>query len=141
MNNNQIFPIVSLMAATFLFTGCSHGLTSPERHAHHFAYTADDGFDPNFGTNKTETAKLSLPFFQQFWQLGKKDKEANVSREGAIKRAEYLGSDEFLRSLGQEKEQFAGRSYIRTNAMSPKKRKALVQGITASYMDGYEGRL
>ncbi|WP_283603737.1 Exc2 family lipoprotein [Serratia proteamaculans] len=72
---------------------------SAERHTKHFTYSADDGFDHNFVTRKHESVKLSIPFFKQFWEAGKKDRENGITREKANKHVQYFYSDDFLLPL------------------------------------------
>lgn len=61
-----------LLACLFTLAGCKTPTTSAERHAKHFTYAADDGFDPHFVTRKHDSIKLSVPFFKQFWEEGKR---------------------------------------------------------------------
>ncbi|OOL08958.1 hypothetical protein BXQ27_34065, partial [Klebsiella aerogenes] len=45
-----------------------------EQHTRHYVYASDDGFDPNFSTQKADTTRMMVPFFRQFWDMGAKDK-------------------------------------------------------------------
>lgn len=127
-----------LLICLFTLAGCNTPTTSAERHAKHFTYAADDGFDPNFVTRKHESVKLSVPFFKQFWEEGKKDRENKVPREEANKRVIYFSSDEFFNSF-KNYSVFAGKEY-NAETPSPKWRKAMSDAVSGAYMDGYEGR-
>ncbi len=138
MKAYPIWKATILLASLLTVAGCNTPTTSAERHAKHFTYTADDGFDPNFVTRKHETVKLSIPFFKQFWEEGKKDRENKVSRKGANKRALYFSSDEFFNSF-KNYSIFAGKEYS-AEKTSTKWRKAMSESASGAYMDGYEGR-
>ncbi|MCF4072020.1 Exc2 family lipoprotein, partial [Escherichia coli] len=46
--------LIPLITATIALTGCTPK-TSLERHTRHYVYASDDGFDPNFYTQKADT--------------------------------------------------------------------------------------
>lgn len=127
-----------LLACLFILAGCKAPTTSAERHAKHFTYAADDGFDPHFATRKHDSITLSVPFFKQFWEEGKKDREKGITQEEANKRAQYFYSDDFFTSF-KNYSVFAGKEYNVTNT-SLKWRKAMSEETSGAYMDGYEGR-
>ncbi|MGN2500752.1 Exc2 family lipoprotein [Serratia nevei] len=127
-----------LITSLFTLAGCNTPSTSAERHAKHFTYASDDGFDPNFNMRKHETVKLSIPFFKQFWLEGKNDREKGISKEDANKRVIYFSSDEFFNSF-KNYSVFAGKEY-NAEKTSPKWRKAMSDAASGAYRDGYEGR-
>ncbi|EJA1198691.1 Exc2 family lipoprotein, partial [Escherichia coli] len=100
---------------------------------------SDDGFDPNFYTKKADTTRMMIPFFQQFREMGVKDKAAGVSAETAQQRIKEFHSEKFLQSL-RSTTTFAGRKYTDSYMPSPEKMKLLADTISAVYLDGYEGR-
>ncbi|PHM50238.1 hypothetical protein Xmir_00415 [Xenorhabdus miraniensis] len=136
MKKNAVMIVATLIVSS-LMVGCSQPKSSAERNAKHFIYASNDDFDPNFQTQIYDSIQLSVPYFEQFWQLGKKDREAGVTPEDAQQRVSYFSSDEFLNSL-QRKSWFAGKVYNET--ASPKWLKAMSEAISATYTDGYEGR-
>ncbi|PHM33189.1 Exc2 family lipoprotein [Xenorhabdus innexi] len=136
---NMVMMATTLIVSSLLTVGCSQPKTSAERNAKHFVYASNDDFDPNFRTQIYDSITLSVPLFEQFWQMGKKDKESGVTPEEAQERVLYLKSDEFLNSI-QRTSHFAGKAYKNSKSVSPKWRKAMSEGISATYMDGYEGR-
>lgn len=138
MKTRPIWKAAVLITSLLTLAGCNTPTTSAERHAKHFTYAADDGFDPNFVTRKHESVKLSVPFFKQFWEEGKKDRENKLSREEANKRAIYFSSDAFFNSF-KNRSIFAGKEY-NAEKTSPKWRKAMSDAAAGAYMDGYEGR-
>lgn len=87
--------LIPLITATIALTGCTPK-TSLERHTRHYVYASDDGFDPNFYTQKADTIRMMLPFFQQFRDMGMKDKAAGVSAETAQQRVKQFHSEKFF---------------------------------------------
>ncbi|EPK9181680.1 MULTISPECIES: Exc2 family lipoprotein [Enterobacterales] len=138
MTTHSIRKTAVLLTCLFTLAGCNTPTTSAERHAKHFIYAADDGFDPNFVTRKHDTMKLSVPFFKQFWLQGKQDREKGISKEEADKRVIYFSSDEFINSI-KKRSIFAGKAY-NVEMPSQKWRKAMSDAVSGAYMDGYEGR-
>lgn len=138
MKIHSIRKTAILLTCLLTLAGCNAPTTSAERHAKHFTYAADDGFDPNFVTRKHESVKLSVPFFKQFWEEGKKDRENKVPREEANKRVIYFSSDEFI-NLIKKRTIFAGKAY-NAETPSPKWRKAMSEAASGAYKDGFEGR-
>ncbi|PHM65521.1 hypothetical protein Xsto_01878 [Xenorhabdus stockiae] len=139
MKKNAVITITTLIVSSLLMSGCAQPKTSAERNAKHFVYASNDDFDPNFRTKIYDSIELSVPFFEQFWQLGKKDREAGVSPEEAQQRVIYLKGDEFMNSI-RRTSHFEGRVYESSEGPSIKWRKAMSEAISATYMDGYEGR-
>ncbi|EHA7799673.1 Exc2 family lipoprotein, partial [Escherichia coli] len=90
-------------------------------------------------TKKADTTRMMIPFFQQFREMGVKDKAAGVSAETAQQRIKEFHSEEFLQSL-RTTTTFAGRKYTNSDMPSPEKMKLLADTISAIYLDGYEGR-
>lgn len=128
----------ALITVAAALTACTPK-TSPEQHTRHYVYASDDGFDPNFYTKKADTTRMMIPFFQQFREMGVKDKAAGVSAETAQQRIKEFHSEEFLQSL-RSTTTFAGRKYTNGDMPSPEKMKLLADTISAVYLDGYEGR-
>ncbi|GHN89332.1 hypothetical protein MY005_49760 [Escherichia coli] len=87
--------LIPLITATIALTGCTPK-TSLERHTRHYVYASDDGFDPNFYTQKADTIRMMLPFFQQFRDMGMKDKAAGVSAETAQQRVKEFHSEKIF---------------------------------------------
>lgn len=129
--------LIPLITATIALTGCTPK-SSLERHTRHYVYASDDGFDPNFYTKKADTTRMMIPFFQQFREMGEKDKAAGVSAETAQQRIKEFHSEAFLQSL-RTTTIFAGRKYTNNDMPSPEKLKLLADTISAVYLDGYKG--
>ncbi|WP_208491589.1 Exc2 family lipoprotein, partial [Escherichia coli] len=70
--------LIALITVAAALTACTPK-TSLEQHTRHYVYASDDGFDPNFYTKKADTTRMMIPFFQQFREMGVKDKAAGVS--------------------------------------------------------------
>ena len=130
---------LTLLFSAITLTACTQHQTSVERHTRHYVYASDDGFDPNFYVLKTDKTKMLIPFFQQFWDMGAKDKAAGISPEEAKQRVKQFQSEKFLNSL-KRTTLFAGREYADTDPISPKKAKMFTDTISKVYFDGYEGR-
>ncbi|EII3552432.1 Exc2 family lipoprotein [Escherichia coli] len=129
--------LITLITAIITLTACTPK-GSVEQHTRHYVYASDDGFDPNFSTQKADTTRMMVPFFRQFWDMGAKDKATGKSRSDVQKRIQQFNSQEFLNSLrGTTK--FAGTDY-RSKDLTQKKSRLLADTISAVYLDGYEGR-
>lgn len=129
--------LIALLTAATVLTACTPK-GSVEQHTRHYVYASDDGFDPNFSTQKSDTTRMMVPFFRQFWNMGAKDKAAGKSRNDMQQRIQQFHSQEFLNSL-QGTTQFAGTDY-RSKDLTPKKYRLLADTISEVYLDGYEGR-
>ncbi|CAI1064844.1 Uncharacterised protein [Serratia rubidaea] len=138
MKRPYVILFVSMLIAALMTSACAPK-TSVERHARQYVYAADEGFDPHFRIKKSDSARLMVPFFQQFREMGIKDRAAGVSRDEAMKRVSLFRSEDFLTSI-QGKTTFAGRTYNDDRNLSPKERKAMGDAIEGTYLDGYEGR-
>ncbi|CSG26131.1 putative lipoprotein [Shigella sonnei] len=103
--------LIAMITATVALTACTPK-GSVEQHTRHYVYASDDGFDPNFSTQKADTTRMMVPFFRQFWDMGAKDKATGKSRSDVQQRIQQFHSQEFLNSL-RGTTQFAGteRSY------------------------------
>ncbi|WP_313686257.1 Exc2 family lipoprotein [Pantoea sp.] len=128
---------ISAIALSLVFlSSCTQSDNSAKRHAIHFVHTVDDN-DPNFRMNKADSIRLMTPFFEQFWQQGKKDREAGLTATDIQQRVNYYRSDEFIKSI-HGTSQFAGKEYKEN--VSPHWRENMAKAISETYMDGFEGR-
>jgi PBP1b-binding outer membrane lipoprotein LpoB len=126
-----------LCSALFL-SACASQQTSPERHARHAIHQlAQAHFDPNTRTQISDSIKSSIPFFDQFYQIGKTDRANGMTRQQAQQREAEFRSPEFLSDVGQ-KGIFINRKYSTDNPQ--KQRQILLDSAVATYWDGYEGR-
>lgn len=119
MNSHQRILIASSFLSSLFLSGCMQSATSAERHARHFVHVADHSPGPDFYINKTDSARIAAPFFEQFWKQGKNDREMGITPEEAHQRVRYFTSDEFLNSVNR-KTHFAGREYINSDTTSKK---------------------
>lgn len=136
MLNNRLIHAIGFLSLILLLGGCTSMLSSPERHAKHFVYASNNDSDPNFRTRMQESVRISVPFFDQIYQLGRKDKAADINHDQAKKRSEYFYGDEFLDGI-QRKDNFAGKSY--SQSQTQKWRMLMSQEAAGAYMDGYNG--
>ncbi len=127
----------ALLLPLLALSACTHHLRSAEQHAKHYVYQTRDDFDPQFRTDVNGSIKNAVPMFEQFYQLGKKDRAAGVARSEAQKKADYLASTEFQQNM-EHKTIFINRAY--SSADNPKRRQVLSQEAVGAYWDGYEGR-
>lgn len=128
----------AIILSSLLITACSQTKNSPEKHAHHYVYMSEEQFDPNFKTNKADSARMMVPFFKQFWTQGQHDRAAGVSSVQAQQRVAEFHSDAFLNAIhGRSK--FAGKTYSDNNISSDKNLRLLADDISGAYMDGYQG--
>ncbi len=109
--------LIAMITATVALTACTPK-GSVEQHTRHYVYASDDGFDPNFSTQKADTTRMMVPFFRQFWDMGAKDKATGKSRSDVQQRIQQFHSQEFLNSL-RGTTQFAGTDY-RSKDLTPK---------------------
>jgi len=131
------FSLITLITAIITLTACTPK-GSVEQHTRHYVYASDDGFDPNFSTQKADTTRMMVLFFRYFWDMGAKDKATGKSRSDVQQRIQQFHSQEFLNSL-RGTTQFAGTNY-RSKDLTPKKSRLLADTISVVYLDGYEGR-
>ncbi|GAA0365630.1 hypothetical protein GCM10009132_13130 [Serratia ureilytica] len=127
----------ALLLPLLALSACTHHLSSAELHAKHYIYQTRDDFDPQFRTDVNGSIKNAVPMFEQFYQLGKKDRAAGVVRSEAQKKADYLASPEFQQNM-EHKTIFINRTY--SSADNPKRRQVFSQEAVGAYWDGYEGR-
>lgn len=127
----------AVTAVALLLTGCARPTTSAERHAREFVSQSADDFDPNFRTHIYNSVKASTPFFQQFYDMGKKDKAGGMSLAEKEQRVKYFGSDAFFNML-KPTSTYAGHNY--DIKKDEKFRNAMTQAIINTYRDGYDGR-
>ncbi|MDA6077573.1 Exc2 family lipoprotein [Edwardsiella anguillarum] len=55
-----------------MLSACAQPESSAARHAKHLSYASDDNFAPHYRTKLYDSYQSSIPFLQQFWELGKK---------------------------------------------------------------------
>ncbi|XVB30260.1 Exc2 family lipoprotein (plasmid) [Citrobacter koseri] len=122
--------LIAMITATATLTACAPK-GSVEQHTRHYVYASDDGFDPNFSTQKADTTRMMVPFFRQFWDMGAKDKATGKSRSDVQQRIQQFHSQEFLTSL-QGTTQFAGTDY-RSKDLTPKKSRLLADTISGGF--------
>ncbi|KDK18983.1 hypothetical protein AF14_05379 [Klebsiella pneumoniae CHS 58] len=53
--------LIAMITATATLTACAPK-GSVEQHTRHYVYASDDGFDPNFSTQKADTTRMMVPF-------------------------------------------------------------------------------
>ncbi|MFT2795044.1 Exc2 family lipoprotein [Serratia sp. N21D137] len=126
------------LLAALLLCACTASQSSVERHARHATYQlANAHFDPNTQTNISKSAKTAIPFFEQFYQTGKKDRQDRLTREQAQQRVNEFRNPDFLPE-SEQKATMYNQSYT---ADSPKKqREILLENAIATYWDGYDGK-
>ncbi len=129
--------LIAMITATATLTACAPK-GSVEQHTRHYVYASDDGFDPNFSTQKADTTRMMVPFSGSsgIWaQRIKRPENHGVMCSNAFSSFTVRN---FLNSL-QGTTQFAGTDY-RSKDLTPKKSRLLADTISAVYLDGYEGR-
>jgi len=137
MKNKSFTLLVTVLAVTLAITGCAPK-TSPERHARQYIKATSDDLNPNFVVKKTDSIRMMVPFFEQFYEVGAKDKAAGISPDEALQRANYFQSEEFLQSI-KSQETFAGKTYTSSGLKSAQEQKSMGEAISGAYMDGYHG--
>lgn len=100
--------------------------------------TANDSTGPNFRTNTADSTRMMTPFFEQFWQQGRKDRDAGLAKKDIEQRINYFHSEEFTHVV-RGKSRFAGTDYNHDSSISPLWRREMSAAVSASYMDGYNG--
>lgn len=124
--------------AVLLLCACTASQTSVEKHARHATFQlANAHFDPNTQTDISTSTKNAIPFFEQFYQAGKKDRTNGLTREQAQKRVDEFRNPDFLPE-SEQKNHMYNRAYT---ADSPQKqREILLENAIATYWDGYDGK-
>ena len=57
--------LIALLTAATVLTACTPK-GSMEQHTRHYVYASDDGFDPNFSTQKADTTRMMVLFFGSY---------------------------------------------------------------------------
>ena len=74
--------LISLITVAAALTACTPK-GSVEQYTRHYVYASDDRSDPNFYTNKADTTRMMIPFFQQFREMGgERQSSRSISRNG-----------------------------------------------------------
>ncbi|MBD2820549.1 Exc2 family lipoprotein [Xenorhabdus sp. 42] len=81
----------------------------------------------------------SGPFFEQFWLLGNKTREAGSTREEAQEFADHLFTSRGVLNLIPRVVHFSGKYYVEAGPASSRWYKVMSNAISATYMDGYDG--
>lgn len=126
------------LLVTLLLCACTTSQSSVEKHARRSTFQlADAHFGPDTRTDISKSTKAAIPFFEQFYQLGKKDRQNGLTREQAQQRVDGFRNPDFLPESEQKATMF-NQSYT---ADSPKKqREILLENAIATYWDGYDGK-
>jgi len=127
-----------LVTGILLLGACTHSQSSPERHAQHAVYqlaAAHSEIDTRIQIS--DSTRAYVPFFDQFYQMGKAERTKGVTRQQAQQQEAYFRSPEFLPELGT-KGSFYSQIYTADNPQA--QRKILIDGAITTYWDGYEGR-
>lgn len=128
------FPLL----ATLVLCACTASQSSVERHARHATYQlANAHFDPNTQTDISKSAKNAIPFFEQFYQVGKKDRLNGLTREQAQIRVNEIRHPDFFPE-SEQKTMVYNRSY--TTDTPKKQREILIENAVETYWDGYDGK-
>lgn len=85
--------LIALLTAATVLTACTPK-GSMEQHTRHYVYASDDGFDPNFSTQKADTTRMMV-LFRQFWDMGAKDKATGKSWSDVQQRLQQFHSQNF----------------------------------------------
>lgn len=134
LESYRILPLLAVLS----LSACTSSQSSVEKHARHATFQlANAHFDPNTKTDISRSAKNAIPFFEQFYQAGKKDRTDGLTREQAQKRVEEFHNPDFLPESEQKSVMF-DRTY--TADSQKKQREILLENATATYWDGYEGK-
>lgn len=129
-----------------LISACSGPQTSVETNARHMAYQiATTHFDPNTRPLVTDNARHMAEFLTQFYELGKKDRADGLTLSQAQQRVDSFSQDsagntakEGPFAAGAQRSTFISQSY---EAEQPEAQsKILLDGATATYWDGYNGK-
>ncbi|WP_261416157.1 Exc2 family lipoprotein [Serratia proteamaculans] len=131
-------PRLLIAFTALLLSACTSQKSSPERRAKHAIYQmAREDFSPEIRTQIPDSIKASIPFFDQFYQMGKADRAKGLTRQQAEQREAYFRSPEFLSDVGK-KGKFINQEYSVDNPQ--KQRQILLDSAVATYWDGYDGR-
>lgn len=129
-----------ILGLLFLLTACSCSSyqTSVEKNARHAASSiAKIHFDPNLRLSTAGNIKALKPLLQQFYDQGKMDRIEGLTLAQAQQRAENFKCPGVIPAGG--KIVVLGKVY---DAYEPEKQSQLIlQSATATYWDGYNGRL
>jgi len=104
-------PRLLFVFTALLLSACTSQKSSPERHAKHAIYQlAREDFSPEMRTQIPDSIKASIPFFDQFYKMGKADRAKGLTQQQAQQQEAYFRSPEFLSDMGK-KGQFINQQY------------------------------
>lgn len=140
----------TILAAALLLTACAGPQTSVAVNARHVSSQIDKlHFDPNTRPLTADNIRLTAKFLSQFYELGKKDREAGLTLEQAQQRVREFGGEPQANDQPGSSHQGPFNSDAQKNtfitqqysAEQPEKRTLILRnGATAVYWDGYNGR-
>lgn len=135
-----------VLTLPLLLSACAGPQPSVEINAHHMTYKiARMHFDPNTRPLTTDNARRMTAFLNPFYQLGKKDRAEGLTLAQAQQRVASFNqnragsaAEEGPFAAASQKSTFISQSY---DAEQPEAQsKILLEGATATYWDGYNGK-
>lgn len=126
--------LIALLTAATVLTACTPK-GSMEQHTRHYVYASDDGFDPNFSTQKADTTRMMVLFFGSsgIWELKIKRQE----NHGVMCNNAFSSFTARIFKLTPGHNSICGYRLPQQRPY-PKKSRLLADTISAVYLDGYE---
>lgn len=116
---------------------CSQSTDSVTAHTKSYVFKAKNDFDPNYTTQISGTIQLMKPVFKTFYDDGVKDRQAGMTREQALLKAENFRKEKSSEKMVSQ-HTFINSSY--TSSLSDKQRALFINEAMGTYLDGFDGR-
>ncbi|MBM7345136.1 Exc2 family lipoprotein [Pantoea coffeiphila] len=116
---------------------CSQSTDSVTAHTKSYVFKAKNDFDPNYTTQISGTIQLMKPVFKTFYDDGVKDRQAGMTREQALLKAENFRKEKSSEKM-ESQHTFINSSY--TSSLSDKQRALFINEAMGTYLDGFDGR-
>ncbi len=128
--------LFALVIASSLISGCAPTSVVGKNARHLSLQLAADNHDVNTRNLITDTQYSLEKFLQQFYDLGKKDRQKGMDTNHAYQRVSSFVKDDVFNPKTQ-KSNYINRSYDANNPDSQAKR--LLDSAIKTYWDGYNG--
>ncbi|HBM2815664.1 TPA: Exc2 family lipoprotein [Enterobacter hormaechei subsp. xiangfangensis] len=127
--------LASLVA--LVATGCAPK-TSPEQHAKHYAFHADESSNPTFKVDRNGVYQMNLEKFKQVYAHGKDDRAAGTPRDVALLRAKLVYDAAYNANMKSDYLNHKGQEVIEESSKNDS--RVFAEEISAAYLDGYDGK-
>ncbi|WP_241649608.1 Exc2 family lipoprotein [Rosenbergiella collisarenosi] len=127
---------LALVISSYVMSGCAPTSVVGKNARHLSLQFAADNHDINTRSLTTDTQNSLEKFLQQFYDLGKKDRQKGMDMNQASQRVSSFAKNDVFNPKTQ-KSNYINRSYDASNPES--QAKLLLNSAIETYWDGYNG--